>query len=293
VSASGTTTCWPRFPLDGKPGKVAGCQRGAAGEPFGDAFDCMSAADRETVTRAYVAYAKAIAAYEFTLLSRESAFDRWVREGPASELISPAARRGARLFVGKAACLECHRTPLFSDNQFHNIGVPQVGVGVPTEADCNPLSKTPSCQALGWYTGLGTLNSAAGKVFRIDGPYSDDPADRSREKYYQLAQDASQKGAWRTPSLRDVALTAPYMHNGVYRTLEEVLLHYNRGGTPDGTAPAGLAKQLRPLGLTDGELADLAEFLRTLTGDPLPCSITEDPTPGASSCDGGVPPLPQ
>jgi cytochrome c peroxidase len=289
---SGVSACWPRFPLDGKPGKTPGCQRGLASEPFGDAFDCMSTADQAAVTWAYVDYAKAIAAYEFTLTSRTSDFDRWIQAGPQSQLISASAQRGARLFVGFAGCLECHRTPLFSDGQFHNIGVPQSGVGVPTEADCDPTSKAASCQALGWYTGLGTLNSAAGKVFRIDGPYSDNPTDTSRAVYYQLTQDVSMKGSWRTPSLRDVAITAPYMHDGYYRTLADVVQHYNQGGTLDGTAPAELAKQILPLGLDDGEMSDLVEFLRTLTGDTLPCAVTEDPTPGASTCDGGTPPLP-
>ena len=294
TDASGVSICWPRFPLDGKPGNKEGCQRGAAGEPFGDAFDCMSAADQDAVTRAYVNFAKAIAAYEYTLVSQETNFDRWVKAGPASELISAAARRGARLFVGKAGCLECHGTPLFSDNQFHNIGVPQTGVGVPTEADCVPGSSPPSCQALGWYTGLGALKAGGAKM-RIDfSTYSDNPSDRSRQRYDDLAQDPSMKGSWRTPSLRDVALTAPYMHNGVYRTLEEVVRHYDWGGTVDGTAPAEMAKQIRPLGLSDDEIADLVEFLRTLTGDPLPCNLTQDPnsTPSASTCDGGVPPLP-
>jgi cytochrome c peroxidase len=292
TGASGVSACWPRFPLDGKPGKTPGCQRGAASEPFGDAFDCMADDDQKVVTRAYVNYAKAIAAFEYTLVSRESPFDRWIRAGPGSELISASARRGARLFVSKGGCLECHGTPLFSDNQFHNIGVPQVGVGVPTEADCNPLKAASTCQALGWYVGLAAMNSPAGKMFRIDSSYSDNPSDRSRQKYYELQQDPSMKGSWRTPSLRDVALTAPYMHNGVYRTLEDVIWHYDSGGTSAGVAPAEMAKQIRPLGLSASEVADLVEFLRTLTGDPLPCAITMDPNPGASSCDGGVPPLP-
>ena len=293
TDAGGATSCWPRFPLNGKPGKVPGCQRGSGSEPFGDAFDCMSAADQAAVTRTYVNFAKAIAAYEHTLVSGETRFDRWVKAGPASDLISAEARRGARLFVGKAGCLDCHRTPLFSDGEFHNIGVPQTGVGVPSEADCDPRSATPSCLALGWFAGLGTLNSAGGKIFRIDSPtYSDRPGDTSRQKYYALQQAPWMKGAWRTPGLRDVASTAPYMHNGVYRTLEEVVRHYNRGGTRDGTAPAEMAKQIVPLGLTDGEVTDLVEFLRTLTSDPLPCRLIQDPTPGASTCNGGVPPLP-
>ena len=75
------------------------------------------------------------------------------------------------------------------------------------------------------------------------------------------------RGAWRTPSLRDVATTAPYMHNGFYRTLEDVIWHYDEGGSI--AASGTKAVELRPLYLTPGDRADLVEFLKTLTGAPI------------------------
>jgi cytochrome c peroxidase len=115
---------------------------------------------------------------------------------------------------------------------------------------------------------------------------------------YCVPTDESLKGAWRTPSLRDVAITAPYMHDGYYQTLEDVVWHYNVGGTASGTdlfanpdagaeadagtpapncpraAPRGRAVQIKPLGLTNEEMNDLVEFLRTLT------STSVAPPPG-------------
>jgi cytochrome c peroxidase len=273
------STCWPRFPLQGRPGATEGCQRGDAREPFGDAFDCMAADDQKAITRVYVNFAKAIAAYESQLVSRRSAFDRFIAEGPGSQAISASARRGARLFVGKASCVDCHDTPLLSDNQFHNIGVPQLGAGVPTEADC-PEGGACDCVAgkncLPWggWDGLGKL---AANKFRRDSAWSDAPEDASRSKYYALERPDTLKGAWRTPSLRDVAITAPYMHNGIYRTLEEVIWHYDQGGGAQSSAPLQKSKRLRPLRLTGEEVSDLIAFLETLTGEPLPASLTTAP----------------
>ncbi len=133
------------FPMQGKPGSVAGCQPGSMTEPFGDAFDCMSADDQKTVNRVFVNFGKAIAAYEYTLASRDAPFDRFVRDGPGSGWISPQAENGARLFVSKASCIDCHNTPLLSDGRFHNIGVPQTGDHVPTVEDCPSTSTTCNC----------------------------------------------------------------------------------------------------------------------------------------------------
>jgi cytochrome c peroxidase len=89
-------------------------------------------------------------------------------------------------------------------------------------------------------------------------------------------------GAWRTPSLRNVALTAPYMHDGLYQTLEEVIEHYNRGGDGSGAGAAAadggaggdrLAVPIKPLDLADDERHDLVAFLKTLTGAPLPLRV--------------------
>ncbi|MCB9655417.1 MAG: hypothetical protein H6729_14955 [Deltaproteobacteria bacterium] len=278
----GRKTCVPRFPLAGKS-NGGGCN---VDDPEHDPFDCMAPEDQEAITRVYVNVAKAIAAYEYLLVSRNSLFDRWVAEGPDSDLISSEARHGAALFVGKASCIDCHNTPLFSDNDFHNIGVPYPGAPVPTVADCpegDPRCDcvTPkNCQPWGAFTGLGKLQ--AGTEFRIDGvKWSDDPEDRSRADYYVRPIDDTLKGAWRTPGLRDVALTAPYMHNGVYKTLLEVVRHYDEGGTNEGVAPEWKSKRLAPLALSEDEANALVEFLKTLTGEPLPASLVRpvSPTP--------------
>ncbi len=279
---SGGTGCFPRFPLQGKPGTKAGCQRGDTTEPFGDAFDCMAADDRTAINRVYVNFAKAIAAYEYKLISRNSAFDKWVNAGPRSEEIPVAARRGARLFVGKAGCIDCHNTPFLSDNGFHNIGVPQVGPAVPTVEDCPPGHAVCDCTAgrncLPW-GGWDGIKKLQANGFRRDSQWSDaQGSDTSRERWYTRELTEDLKGTWRTPSLRDVALTAPYMHNGLYRSLQEVIWHYNQGGTSGGF-PGAKSVRLKPLFLTDEEQSDLVAFLQTLTGEPLPVELTVAPAP--------------
>ncbi len=278
--ASGGMGCFPRFPLQGRPGNTPGCQRGEAAEPFGDAFDCMAPEDQQAITRVLVDFGKAIAAYEYRLVSRNSRFDQWVAAGPESELLPPAARRGARLFVGKAACIDCHATPLLSDQGFHNVGVPQVGPGVPTEADCVAGSVCDcvagiNCLPWGASTGLRVLK---GFGFRRDTAWSDLPTDTSRSRYYALMPSPALRGTWRTPSLRDVALTGPYMHNGLYRTLSEVVQHYNQGGARSGFSGSASVR-LEPLFLSELEQADLVAFLETLTGEPLPSEVTHAPAP--------------
>jgi len=290
------------LPSDGKPGTKPGCQPGDPGEPFGDAFDCLDAGEQEATTRVLVNWAKAIAAYEATLVSRNSDFDRFMREGPTSNAISSAAKRGARLFVSKAACIDCHATPLFSDRDFHNVGVSQIGPAVPTEADC-PAGGVCDCVAgkncLPWgaLDGLGTLQ--ASKMLRSSS-YSDGD-DRSRAADVTRALDPSLKGAWRTPSLRNVARTAPYMHDGVYGTLEEVVAHYNRGG--DAAAIGTRAVDIKPLGLTADEQTDLVAFLETLsesaqpppprpsTSDGLPCAVATLLQQRCQQCHGTQPAL--
>jgi cytochrome c peroxidase len=268
-----------QLPANGKPGETSGCQSGDAAEPFGDAFDCLDEGTRRAVNRAFSNVVKAIAAYEWELRSQDAPFDKFVNGDEAA--LSPAAKRGLRLFVGRAACLDCHRTPLFSDGRFHNIGVPQRGLGVPTEADCPQGSSRCDCVSTsgssgvvgetclpwGHHFGLIKLRNPS---FRRDGEYSDDPpaAEATHGEFYKaaMAPAANTRGAWRTPSLRDVALTAPFMHDGVYRTLDEVLWHYDQGGTAEGIGRK--SAELRPLLLSAHDRSDLVEFLQTLTGVP-------------------------
>lgn len=310
--------CWPIYPLKGKPGRDATrCQptrllgMNERAEPHGDAFDCMAPENRLAINKAYANISKAIAAYEWELTSGNSPFDRYVA-GERSAL-SPAAVRGLRLFVGRASCVDCHSGQLLSDSAFHNIGVPQRGQAVPTEPECviegvcdcrvvaptppngpttgdtppmmTPVTKWPAdtCLPWGYYYGLARLRTT---TFRRDNPtFSDDPAAgrASHGDIYAIADApapaTSAIGAWRTPSLRDVALTGPYMHNGIYKTLEEVIWHYDVGGTAE--APGKKAVELRPLLLTSQDRHDLAEFLRHLTGVPNRPELHERPRASA------------
>lgn len=261
-------------------------------------------------TRILVNWSKAIAAYEYRLNTRNSPFDKFVAEGPGSDQIPAAAKRGARLFVGKAACVDCHLGPQLTDDQFHNVGVPQAGVTVPLLTDCpaspNPLDSPCDCESptalrcapWGAYDGLRrlrdtTVGSPTRNRWLRTGAWSGQPDDHSRDGYVQRPLTPDLKGAWRTPSLRNVALTAPYMHDGRYATLEDVIWHYNTGGQTAGgevVNPAGVAAQIKPLMLTDAEVGDLVAFLETLTEEALPDYLRVAPKDvGLPTGIGGAP----
>jgi hypothetical protein len=181
TSTCGAMACLPRFPLQGKPGALAGCQAGCgSSEPFDDAFDCMASADQDQVTRVLVNWAKALDAYQADLVPGPAPFDRFIAEGPGSDAISPAAKRGARLFVGKGVCVDCHSGPLLTDGDFHDIGVPQGGPLVPTVGECGAGNAACDCvngvKCLPWgaWDGLGKL--AANKFLRSS-TWSDSPDD--------------------------------------------------------------------------------------------------------------------
>ena len=275
-----------RFPLAGKP-KLADKPDGA--------WEAMAPWAQIAVNAILVNWGKAIAAYEYRLVSRDAPFDRFVTAGRDSDAISGAARRGARLFVGKAACIDCHSGPQLSDEQFHNVGVPQAGTAVPTTGDC-PASMVPyacncvagtNCAPWGAYDGLKRLSTSPWRrscVFddknpaSVEPPCSDDTGDQSRDAYSKRELTEDLKGAWRTPSLRNVALTAPYMHDGTFATLEDVVWHYNTGGRAATGERVGVpAAQLKPIGLSAAEVADLVAFLETLTGAPLDPALTTPP----------------
>jgi cytochrome c peroxidase len=261
--------CWPRFPAHAKPA--------APGSPLDEAYRRMSEQDRMIVNRAVVNFAKAIAAYEMQLVVKSSPFDEYLHGG---DTLSDEAIRGAKLFIGKAACIECHRTPLFSDRGFHNTGVPEIAEAHPWESecvagsefcDCADPSRKKWCLPHGAADGFSMGRFAHGEfhrnsVFSDTEPHGDRP---TREVTDDL------RGAWRTASLRNLADTAPYMHNGAYRTLEEVIRHYDQGGTAAGAASEHKSPVLQPLGLTARDVGDLVAFLEALNGDPLPAELTE------------------
>ena len=167
--------------------------------------------------------AEAIAAYERTDISTNSAFDKYVAGDVKA--MDESAVRGLALFKGKARCILCHNGSNFTDNQFHNLGVPQVG----------PLKED-----------LGR---------------------------YNVTKAEKDKAAFKTPTLRSIVETAPYMHDGALKTLEEVVDFLNVGG---GANP-NLSTLVNPLNLTSEEKADLVAFLKALTGEPIPFQFPKLP----------------
>ena len=156
--------------------------------------------------------AKAIASYERTLNATHSPFQRYVH-GDKSAL-SASAKRGFALFQGKAECIACHTPPLLTDNDFHNIGVPQVG----------PLKEDDGRMA--------------------------------------VTHNPKDKGKFKTPSLYNSGSFLFYMHDGAFRTLAQVVHHYNVGGNPKD---ANQDPAIQPLHLTKREQSDLIAFLHSLT----------------------------
>jgi cytochrome c peroxidase len=190
----------------------------------------------------------AIAAYERTLNSADSPFDRW-RYGKQGNALSRAAQRGFALFTGKAGCASCHevgeKSALFTDQALHNTGIGYRA-------------------AMGGTAGKPKIAAAPGVVFEIDPAKLASVSEPKPNDLglYEITQNPADRWKYRTPSLRNVALTAPYMHDGSLATLKDVVRFYNAGGVPN----ENLDPRLKPLRLTEREMEDLVEFLGALTG---------------------------
>lgn len=167
--------------------------------------------------------AKSIAAFERTVISTNSSFDKYVKGNKTA--MSESAIRGMELFNGKARCIRCHNGPNFTDDKFHNIGVP-----------------------------------------------SPDPVKFDVGRY-GVTKDEKDMGAFKTPTLRSIVETAPYMHNGFAPSLMEVIEFYNQGGGRDPSKDT----EVIPLKLTQQEKDDLLEFLKALTGEPLNITLPAMP----------------
>ena len=237
-----------RFPPQGKPKP----NMTAADGPW----ERMTAADRDIINLIMANIGKAIEAYERKLVSRNAPIDQYIDGN--YEALTPAAKRGLRLFIGKAACVDCHSGPMFTDQKFHNTGVPQVGINLPRSDNgrFDDLTRTLS----------NTFNAA--------GKFSDD-IPRGMAKLAGLQPTEDLRGKFRTGHLRQIEATGPYMHTGSLMTLEEVVRFYNWGGGNADFAGTKSAAMV-PLLLTDEEQADLVAFLRSLTGEHPPAGLGKD-----------------
>jgi cytochrome c peroxidase len=250
------------FPL--APGLADFKRFPATGSPYTDTanWNSLSKADKEIINRILVNYGKAIEAYLRKLVSRDAPFDRFVAGN--NRAISHEAKQGLKLFIGKAGCIRCHNTPLFSDDDFHVIGL-HIDTNLSPHADPAETGRTAN-QALI----CGT--KVADGDFSVNGHFSDDP---STTRNGNFCSQTIPPGLWRTKGLRQVAETAPYFRDGQAGTLDDVISFYDRGGDPEGTFLGG-PKEIRPLHLSAEEKAQLKEFLKTLTGEPVPAEFLRD-----------------
>lgn len=199
----------------------------------------------------------AIASYERVLVSANSPFDRWYY-GNEEAALSDEQKDGFKLFNGKANCSACHRVTdefaLFTDNQLHNTGLGYQ----------QSMSKSPA---------ETRIQIAPGEHVVVRGNIVADaseppPSDLGQ---YEITQDPADRWKYRTPSLRNIALTAPYMHNGSFSSLEEVIKFYNLGGIRNEQ----LDPLIRPLSLSDDEINALQAFLNGLTGDNVDLLVAD------------------
>jgi cytochrome c peroxidase len=207
---------------------------------FEQAFDGR-AASMDTV-------GAALAAYQATLVAGDSRFDRWLYAREATALSAPE-QRGYRLFTGKAGCSACHligpADALFADGRFH-----VTGVGFPLEREDSYV--VPLAPGVHTEVTERELQAFANATQHDLGRF-------------EVTHQAADRYAFKTPSLRNVAHSAPYMHDGSLATLEAVVRFYDHGA---GQAP-GKSRLIQPLRLSEGERRDLVAFLLALDGREL------------------------
>jgi len=200
-------------------------------------------------------YADAIASFERTIIAGDSPFDRYQYGGDKSAM-SEAAIRGLAVFRGQGRCVSCHvieqTQALFTDNRFHNIGV-------------------------GFKNIQGRVGEIAGEFIKaknagadVDNTVLSDP-DASELGRFAVSEDISTVGAFKTATLRNIELTAPYMHDGSQKTLEDMVSFYNNGGRVNADDPFSpfLSGGIRPLNLSEQQKSDLVEFLKALTSPSI------------------------
>jgi cytochrome c peroxidase len=223
------------------------------------------------VSRIYANIGKAIAAYERKITFTPARFDRYVaaelagRRHTTDDDLSADEQAGLRLFIGKANCSTCHNGPLFTDDHFHNTGVPQSQAGTPGD----------SGRASG-------AHAVIASEFNCLSAYSDARPEDCSELRFAVTEGAELLRAFKTPSLRNAVSRAPFMHAGQFASIGEVLDHYNRAPR----APAGKS-ELKKLRLSKRELGQLEAFLGTLVS-PVNFPRVEaldNPRPAAPSRD--------
>ncbi|MCU0304171.1 MAG: hypothetical protein MUC56_08955 [Thermoanaerobaculales bacterium] len=203
----------------------------------------------------------AIAAFERTVVAGNSPFDRWFYGGEADAL-TEQQKRGYDLFVHEGRCVSCHvieqTQALFTDNRFHNIGV-----GINAIQD-----EVPELAA--------EFLEADLELSEVDVEVLTDPR-TSEIGRFAITHKFDDLGSFKTPTLRNVALTAPYMHDGSIATLEDVVIHYLNGGVTEAGDPVNdfLSGGIRPLNIEVEDVPDLVAFMEALTSPEIEAQLEQ------------------
>jgi cytochrome c peroxidase len=200
--------------------------------------------------------AKAIAAWQETLVSPPTPFDAFrnaLARGDAAtaEPYPAAARRGLRLFLGRGQCATCHAGPMFSNGEFGDIGV--------------PFFLKPSGVDPGRQGGIKRLQANPNNLL---GAHNDDASRANATATLHVRPEHRNFGEFKVPTLRNLTLTAPYMHNGSLTSLREVVKHYSE--LDEERLHSDGERILRPLKLSTAEVGDLVAFLKSLSPAILP-----------------------
>ena len=215
---------------------------------YREAFGSAPSASDEGVA---VDAAKALAAFQETIATGRTPFDDFrdalARGDTAGASRYPAAaRRGLAIFIGKGRCNLCHSGPAFSNGEFHDTGI--------------SFFLEPGRVDPGRYEGIRHLKASR---YNLLGPYNDDPTRASATGTRYVSLEHRNFGEFKVPSLRNVARTAPYMHNGSLKTLRDVVRHYSE--IDEERLHADGERILIPLRLSEKEIDDLIAFLESLS----------------------------
>ncbi|HIG26917.1 MAG TPA: hypothetical protein EYQ50_03650 [Verrucomicrobiales bacterium] len=229
------------------------------------AWSSLSDDDHIRISRLFSNLGKAIEAFERKIISKSAPFDRFVegirrKNRNDMESLSSEALRGMKLFIGKGQCILCHTGPNFTDREFHNIGLDRGNF---------PL-------AVGRFKGIEQVKT---DEFNRLGNYSDDRSVLSNKALHYVTQKPNNLGEFKTPTLRNIRKTGPYMHDGRFENLHQVFDFYSK--LNQKPALGHREESLRPLNFTDKEITDLIAFFDSLTGAPLDDSLMQKPdSPG-------------
>ncbi|QKC83402.1 cytochrome-c peroxidase [Mesorhizobium sp. NZP2077] len=211
------------------------------------AWNAMSDGQRDAINRVFANIGKAIAAFERSIEPAQTRFDRFAldlatgAEPKGDAVFTREEILGLKLFIGKANCVTCHNGPRFTDNSFHNTGVPPVADLPPDRGRIDAVAQVEA------------------DPFNCFGAYRDGDASACGELRFMVKDAPQLIRAYKTPSLRGAATRPPYMHAGQFSSLDEVVAHYAKAApSVEGVS------EIHPLQLSDRERAALVAFLKTL-----------------------------